>query len=118
MTLEYRTDAPAYTVAKWEGGKVVNDDMMPLWSGKGPLPAVGSEVVCDDRKNTVCVVLGYMLEDKWLMVVGHRKGEPNKIGTLAGAEIRWSPPRFAALRRGCDCGRLASPSGACVCGRR
>lgn len=88
-TIDYRTDAPIYTTAKWENGEVVNDDIMPLWSGSGPLPAVGSEVICNDRKGTICVVLGYCLEDKWLMVVGHRKSEPDSIGTLAGAEILW-----------------------------
>lgn len=88
--LNYHTVAPAYTLAKWEDGKVVNDDMLPLWSGKGALPPVGSEVVCADRKGTVCIVLGYLLEDKWLMLVAHPAGKPDEVGTLAGAEIKWN----------------------------
>lgn len=89
--LDYSPEPPAnYTVAKWENGKVANDAGLPLWSGKGPLPAVGSEVICNDRKGTVCVVLGFQVEGKWLMVAGHRKGDdPSKVGNLAGAEILW-----------------------------
>lgn len=59
------------------------------WSGKGPVPEIGSVVTCNDRKGTRCVVTGYAVEEGWLMVLGYREAEPHVRGNLAGAEIKW-----------------------------
>lgn len=83
-------DAPAHTVAIWKDGRVTNKGALPLWSGKGEPPAIGSTITCADKAGTQVTVTGYAIDDGWLMVIGYRTAEPAKTGNLAGIEIRYS----------------------------
>lgn len=82
-------DIPAYAAPIWIDGKITNKGDVPLWSGMGPPPAIGSEVTCNDRHATRITVTGYDVEGGWLMVSGYRTADPQKVGNLAGMEIRW-----------------------------
>ncbi len=86
---EYRHEIPAWEFASWEGDKLTNAAGVALWSGKGPPPPVGSEIVCSDRKGTRCTITGYVVEGRWLMAEGFRTLEPQAKGNLAGAEIHY-----------------------------
>lgn len=59
----------------------------PLWSGKGDVPAVGAYVDIAGPKNQVATVLGYVVDDYWLMLWCERHGDGFR-GDLAGTEIR------------------------------
>jgi hypothetical protein len=78
---------PEYEVPVWgENYAVLNKGgPLPLWSGKGPVPAVG-DVVPVGRDFSVKVE-GYKVDAGWLMLVGERND--GKRGDLAGAEINW-----------------------------
>lgn len=78
---------PAYTVAEWNGHEVTNKGELPLWSGKGTPPAIGSVVETSGRIRHQVKITGYAVEDGWLMALGYRVAEPAKSGNLAGAEI-------------------------------
>lgn len=79
---------PTYERAVWANGHVINKGALPLWSGKGEPPAIGSEVTCDDRHGTRCKITGYKVEHGWLMATGVRLSDGFE-GDLAGAEIRY-----------------------------
>jgi hypothetical protein len=78
-------DVPKYALPVWKDGKVENKGDLPLWSGKGPVPAIG-DVVPVGRDFSV-EVEGYKVDAGWLMIVGVRSD--GKRGDLAGAEIAW-----------------------------
>ena len=84
--------AGAYGRPHWVDGRVTNKGGLPLWSGKGEPPAIGSEVTCNDPHGTRVTVTGYRIAGGWLMVRGYRTAEPDKAGNLAGAEILY--PEF------------------------
>lgn len=83
---------PAYQRAVWEDGKVTNKGDLPLWSGRGEPPAIGSEVRTFDRFRHRVTITGYQVEGGWLMATGYRTDEPAVKGNLAGAEIYWGEP--------------------------
>lgn len=76
---------PAHTTAKWDGNKVTNKGSLPLWSGKGPAPAIGATVPVG--RGLTVLVEEYFVQEGWLMIKGVRSD--GKRGDLAGAEIRW-----------------------------
>lgn len=90
--------APAHIAAIWKDGRVTNKGGLPLWSGKGPVPAIGATVTCNDKAGTQVTVTGYTVEEGWLMVTGFRTAEPAKVGNLAGTEIRW--PKVEPVKTG------------------
>lgn len=88
-TMATLIEIPAHNAPIWVDGRVTNSGDIPLWSGRGPVPTVGSEVICNDKQGTVVCVTGYIVEHGWLMVEGYRVNDPTAtIGNLAGAEIR------------------------------
>lgn len=89
-------EIPAHTAPIWKDGRVMNKGAEGLWSGKGPVPAIGTVVTCNDKVGTQVTVTGYTVEDGWLMVRGFRTAEPAKVGNLAGMEIRWPKVEPAA----------------------
>ena len=76
---------PAYEFAIWSGNTVTNTGSLPLWSGKGAVPAIG-DVVPVGRDLTITVE-GYVIDARWLMLLGVRSD--GMRGNLAGAEIAW-----------------------------
>lgn len=72
-----------------ENGKVSNYGDVPLWSGAGAPPAIGTEVVCQGRNRERVRVTGYEVASGWLMVTGVRLRD-GVAGNLAGAEILYS----------------------------
>lgn len=69
-------------------GKTLNHGgAYPVWSGRGAVPTVGSEVRTQGIVSHVCCVTGYEVCDGWLMLRGYRVADPRKTGNLAGAEI-------------------------------
>jgi hypothetical protein len=79
-------DIPPHVSAKWRNGRVANRYGWPVWSGKGPVPTIGSEVVAIGSSRPIVVVTGYEVEAGFLMVTGYRVAD-GKTGNLAGAEI-------------------------------
>lgn len=63
------------------------DGNMPVWSGRGLPPAVGSIVRCNDKPRTRVKITGYEVQHGWLMALGERVDEPGRKGDLAGTEI-------------------------------
>lgn len=80
---------PAWERVVWEGNNVANRGGLPLWSGKGEPPAIGSIVITNDRIGHRIMVTGYEVVEGWLMALGYRIDEPTKHGNLAGMEIKW-----------------------------
>lgn len=81
------TVAPNYARPIWREGLLTNKHEAPLWSGKGELPAVGAYVDISGPKNEVATVLGYFIDDGWLMLWCERHSDGRR-GDLAGTEIR------------------------------
>jgi hypothetical protein len=88
---------PAYEMARWEKRgeryELVNrGGELPLWSGKGEPPAVGTEVETSGIVQHRCTITGYDIEQgdgvKWLMALAHRHHD-NRRGNLTGAEIHY-----------------------------
>jgi len=75
-----------YVRAIWAGDTVTNKGELPLWSGKGELPAIGADVPVN--RFLSARVEGYSVEGGWLMLDAQRSD--GKRGTLAGAEIAWN----------------------------
>ncbi len=95
-TAHEESKIPAYSIPVWENGRVVNKSETPFWSGMGAPPAIGSEVVCNDRVKTRVMVTGYEIEHGWLMLQGYRVADPSHRGNLAGAEILYPTPKSLA----------------------
>jgi hypothetical protein len=63
---------------------------LPLWSGKGEPPAIGSVVSTRAGNKLLDVTItGYEVIDGYLMALGYRTHDPKVKGNLAGAEINW-----------------------------
>jgi len=60
---------------------------LPLWSGKGAPPAIGSTIALAGPKDMTATVEGYEVKAGWLMIIGVRCD--GKRGDLAGIEMRW-----------------------------
>ena len=83
---------PAHTLAIWDDKcNLLNEDAAPLWSGKGPVPAIG-DIVPVGKGMTVRIT-GYKIDGPWLMLLGERSD--GRRGDLAGPEINWK--RMATL---------------------
>jgi len=66
----------------------INKDCgLPLWSGKGEPPAIGSTVPLGGPNDMTVKVEGYAIQAGWLMIIGVRSD--GKRGDLAGMEIHW-----------------------------
>ena len=92
----------AWAYAQWgedEHGRkhiLVNRDCgLPLWSGKGEPPEIGAYVDIAGPRTEIATVLGYYLDDCWLMLWAERHSD-GKRGDLAGAEIRYPEGSAAA----------------------
>lgn len=79
------SNIPAHAVAVWQDGKLTNKGELPLWSGKGAVPAIGDVVPVG--KGLTVQVKDYKVDAGWLMLVGVRSD--GQHGDLAGAEIAW-----------------------------
>lgn len=76
--------------AEWKDGRCSNlGGPLPVWGGKGPPPAVGAVITCNDRPRTRCTVTGHAVVEGFLMVEGYRTDDPKWRGNLAGVEILW-----------------------------
>ena len=78
-------DIPTYARPIWKDGKVLNKGALPLWSGKGEVPAVGETVEIQGRQKMTATVTGYSIEGGWLMLLAIRSD--GRRGNLAGTEI-------------------------------
>lgn len=76
---------PDHVQAEWDGNKLLNKGGLPLWSGLGPVPKVGTNVPVG--RGLTVLVEGYKVDAGWLMIIGTRSD--GKRGDLAGAEIAW-----------------------------
>lgn len=76
---------PAFERAQWDGNKLLNRGALPLWSGKGEPPAIGSSVPVG--KGLTVRVYRYEEVEGWLMIIGERSD--GRWGNLAGTEIVW-----------------------------
>ena len=77
---------PPYDKPQWGDGRLLNKSDLPFWGGKGEPPAVGAYVDIVGPKNEIATVLGYFVDDKWLMIWAERHSD-GKVGDLAGTEI-------------------------------
>ncbi len=66
---------PAYELAVWADGKVVNRDALK-WGGKVPPPAIGAEIVVIMNNLGPAVVTGYFTEGGWLGLLCRLKNPP------------------------------------------
>jgi hypothetical protein len=71
MGIQYFDECPAYVAAVWEGGRVMNPDVVK-WSGNGPPPAIGS--VIRYRGREFGVVARYFVEENWLGIAARPDG--------------------------------------------
>jgi hypothetical protein len=76
---------PPHTLAQWDGATLLNPDDGPLWSGQGPLPALGAVVPVG--KGMTVKVEGYRFAAGFVMLLWERSD--GKWGDLAGPEIAW-----------------------------
>lgn len=89
-----RHGIPAWERPVWTDGRVEPGSGLPLWSGKGDPPAIGSIVALAGPGNMTVRVEEYKVDGRWLMILGERSD--GKRGDLAGAEIRWPSEGAAA----------------------
>jgi len=90
MTTKALTVCPDWTLAQWDGNKLLNRDAgKALWSNPSfDPPAIGATVICNDRKDTRVLVTGYEIDHGWLMILGRRLSDGFTAGNLAGIEIK------------------------------
>lgn len=86
---------PAWEFAKWDGGRLLNDGALPIWSGEGAPPAIGASVLTHGKISHECTITGYIVSGGWLMALAVRVAD-QVSGDLAGTEIRYPLERKEA----------------------
>ena len=99
MTYQELETVPAYEIARWEDGKVVNAPDAIKWGRKDglPPPATGSRIIVLINNCGPAIVTGYFVEHGWLGLrcrltnppewhVRQNNGNPN--GHVFGPEFR------------------------------